>query len=54
MIIKKILNSKITKISAIILLPTVLVGSYYGIKWIIKKKNEIKLKKNNTLKNENI
>jgi hypothetical protein len=39
-VISKILNSKITKITAIILLPTVLVGSYYGVKWIIKKKKE--------------
>jgi hypothetical protein len=56
--ISKILNSKITKITAIILLPTVLVGGYYGVKWIIKKKKELNLKKkeenNNTLKDENI
>ena len=56
--INKILNSKITKITAIILLPTVLVGGYYGVKWIIKKKKELDLKKkqdnNNTLKDENI
>jgi uncharacterized membrane protein YfcA len=57
-VISKILNSKITKITAIILLPTVLVGSYYGVKWIIKKKKELDLKKkqenNNTLKDENV
>lgn len=56
--ISKILNSKITKITAIILLPTVLVGGYYGVKWIIKKKKELDLKKkqdnNNTLKDENV
>lgn len=56
--INKILNSKITKITAIILLPTVLVGSYYGVKWIIKKKKELDLKKkqenNKNLKDENI
>ena len=55
--IKKILNSKIAKVSAIILLPTILVGSYYGVKWIIKKKKESDIKKkqeNNNLKDENI
>lgn len=56
--LSKILNSKITKITAIILLPTILVGGYYGIKWVIKKKKESDLKKkennNNTLKDENI
>lgn len=54
--VKKILNSKITKITAIILLPTILVGGYYGVKWIIKKKKELALKKkeenNNTTKDE--
>ena len=38
--LSKILNSKITKITAIILLPTILVGGYYGVKWVIKKKKE--------------
>ncbi len=56
--VNKILNSKITKITAIILLPTVLVGGYYGVKWIIKKRKELNLKKkeenNNTPKDENI
>ena len=53
----KILNSKLVKITAIILLPTVLVGGYYGVKWVIKKKKESDLKKkqeNNTLEDENI
>jgi len=54
--LSKILNNKITKITAIILLPTILVGGYYGVKWIIKKKKELSLKKkeenNNTTKDE--
>ena len=54
--VRKILNSKIPKITAIILLPTILVGGYYGVKWIIKKKKESDLKKkennSNTLKDE--
>jgi hypothetical protein len=45
MTLTKILNSKIVKISAIILLPTVLVGGYYGVKWVIKKKKELEEKK---------
>ena len=55
--INKILNNKILKIGAIILLPTVLVGGYYGVKWIIKKKRESKNKKIeeiNNKENENI
>lgn len=54
--IKKILNSKITKITAIILLPTVLVGGYYGIKWIINKKKQLDIKnkdKKKAIKDEN-
>ena len=54
--LSKILNNKITKITAIILLPTILVGGYYGVKWVIKKKKELSLKKkeenNNTTKDE--
>jgi len=56
--LSKILNNKITKITAIILLPTILVGGYYGVKWVIKKKKESDLKKkennSNTLKDENV
>ena len=56
MILAKILNNKIVKIIAIVLLPTVLVGGYYGVKWIIKKKKELdeKKKSENNNKNENI
>lgn len=56
MILTKILNNKIVKITAIVLLPTVLVGGYYGVKWIIKKKKELdeKKKSENNNKNENI
>jgi hypothetical protein len=56
-VIGKFLNSKIAKVTAIILLPTVLVGGYYGVKWIIKKKKESDIKKkqqNNNIKDENI
>ena len=54
--VSKILNNKIIKITAIILLPTILVGGYYGVKWIVKKKKESELKKteNNNKKDENI
>jgi hypothetical protein len=60
--LSKILNNKIVKISAIVLLPTVLVGGYYGVKWILKKKKELEEKKKlgnnkeleNNKKNENI
>lgn len=54
--VSKILNSKIIKITAIILLPTILVGGYYGVKWIVKKKkeSELKRKENNNKKDENI
>jgi uncharacterized membrane protein YfcA len=43
--IGKILDNKAVKITAIILLPSILIGSYYGVKWVIKKHKELKLKK---------
>jgi hypothetical protein len=53
--IGKILDNKAVKITAIILLPSVLIGSYYGVKWVIKRHKELKLKKqDNKEKDENV
>ena len=43
---KNILNSKATKITALILLPTVLVGGYFAIKFFIDRKNKSKDEQN--------
>ena len=39
---KSILNSKATKITALIVLPTVLVGGYFAVKFFIDRKNKNK------------
>ena len=40
----KLKNSKILKITAIIALPTILVASYYGYKYIKRKSDEKKIR----------
>jgi hypothetical protein len=39
---KKILNSKATKVTAWIVLPTVLVGGFFAVKYFIDKRNKSK------------
>lgn len=47
--LSKITNSKTFKIAAIIALPTILVASFYGYKFVKKKIEEKKLEKAKTL-----
>lgn len=39
---KKILNSKATKVTAWVVLPTILVGGYFAVKYFIDKRNKSK------------
>ena len=39
---KKILNSKATKVTAWVVLPTVLVGGFFAVKYFIDKRNKSK------------
>ena len=42
---KKILNSKATKVTAWVVLPTILVGGYFAVKYFIDKRNKSKWRK---------